>query len=121
MGAKSAMQVQQEIQRMMFTEFGQGESLPPDAAKEFILQGLHHIRIGAQLNEAAAKYTYERVTCMYVGCAGLTAQVFIDMFCDLFGKVDLQDADPKNVETAEMGFKCVKGCRSCTFDKSLFH
>ena len=35
---KSAMQVQQEIHKMLHQEFGSGESLPPEAAKDFILQ-----------------------------------------------------------------------------------
>ena len=69
------------------------------------LQGLRRIRIGAKLNEAAAKYTYEGATRMYVGCAGLDAQVLIDMFCELFGEVDLEDADPKKFESESMSAK----------------
>ena len=93
---------------MLFKEFGEGESLPPQATKEFILQSLHHMCIGAKLNEAAAKYTYEGATNMYVGCTGLDAEVVINMFCELFGEVDLAYTDLKTFETAEVSAKCRK-------------
>ena len=89
-------------------EFSEGESLPPQAAKEFILQGLHCIHIGAKLNEAAAKYTYEGTTHMYVGCTSLDALSLIDMFCELFGEVDLENADPKKFEMVETSAKYKK-------------
>ena len=48
---------------------------------------------------------YEGATRMYIGCAGLDTQILIDMFCKLFGEVDLEDADPKRFETKDVSAK----------------
>ena len=59
-------------------------------------QGLHKIRLGAKLNEAAARYSREGWDRFYLAIAGTDCNYMLDLLCELFG-------DPNPIELEDLG------------------
>ena len=62
-------------------------------------QGLHQIQMECKLQEAAAKYQSEGFSHIYIACAGTNCQKLIDLLETMFGDLDLEDMDPKHLES----------------------
>ena len=67
------------------------------ASSHFLsFQGLHKIRFGTKLNEAAARYSREGWDQFYLAIAGTDCNYVLDLFCELFGDpnpIELEDQD----------------------------
>ena len=74
-------------------------------------QGLRKIRLGAKLNEAAARYSREGWDQFYLAVAGTDCNYVLDLFCKLFGDpnpIELEDLDEpakKKVRTEAAEFE----------------
>ena len=76
-------------------------SLPFLSSSQFLsyflyFQGLRKIRLGAKLNEAAARYSRKGWDWFYLAVAGTDCNYVLDLLCELFGDpnpIELEDLD----------------------------
>ena len=74
-------------------------------------QGLRKIRLGAKLNEAAARYSREGWDRFYLAIAGTDCNYVLDLLCELFGDPnlieleDLHEPAKKKARTEAAEFK----------------
>ena len=65
----------------------------------YLKEGIYHIQIGCNVQEAAARYQNEGFSRIYMACTGSNMQKFIDLLETMFGDLDIDDIDILELET----------------------